>query len=721
MDETSALGVGSSHPAAAPAGRIASRSDGEQSTLRAGALSIGNGSPAPPERAFSIADGSRAPGGALWRLLCAAAERALGLRELERIYARVRAAQIAGDPETHLVHLVHVVQTPAAHVSGGAGSEVVAEIRSGPRQNRAAAPIETSAAAARERCRLFMHEAIEALGVACHVGDDELERIPQRGPLVVVANHPFGAIEGLLLGALLARARPDVKIMANHLLARITELRECMIFVDPFGGRDAARRNMAPLREAMRWLKGDGALLVFPAGEVAHITLRRGLCEGPWSDDVARLIVRSGAAVLPVYVGGRNSLALQLLGLLHPRLRTAMLPRELLRQRGRRIGVRIGAAISGRWLARFTEAGEIAEFLRLRTLGLGLQAESKPGAGDASAETGSRGGPAPIEPPAPGDRLAAEIDALPGEARLVRAAEFDVYCCEARAIPATLREIGRLREITFRAVGEGTGRPVDLDRFDEHYLHLFVWHRNQREVVGAYRLGLADEITHRHGVKGLYTSTLFKYGRTLLRQLGPAIELGRSFVVAEHQRAYAPLLLLWKGIGRFVAMNPRYRTLFGAVSISAEYDSMTKRLLLAFLREHHFANDLARLARPRTPPALGRLGEGERRVLSRVVARLEDVEALVRECEAGRRGVPVLLRQYLKLGARLLGFNVDPAFGDCIDGLFCADLLRVDRAILDRYMGPEAAEAFLRCHSPAPAPLAAARRQERAEAAAPTG
>jgi hypothetical protein len=267
-----------------------------------------------------------------------------------------------------------------------------------------------------------------------------------------------------------------------------------------------------------------------------------------------------------------------------------------------------------------------------------------------------------------------------------------------------LQEIGRLREITFRAVGEGTGRSADLDAFDPHYLHLFVWDREASRIAGAYRLGLTDEIVPRSGLAGLYTYTLFKFGRRLLGRLGPAIELGRSFVVGDYQRSYAPLLLLWKGIGRFAAARPRYRRLFGAVSISDEYDSTTKEMLMSFLRLHCLDESLAAMLRPRNPPrgAIRRRPRfgvlQDRDLLSAVVHDINDVDELVREIESDAKGIPILLRQYLKLNARLLGFNIDPVFGNVLDGLFYVDLTQIDRCVLDRYMGRAEAAAFLGYH-----------------------
>jgi putative hemolysin len=300
-----------------------------------------------------------------------------------------------------------------------------------------------------------------------------------------------------------------------------------------------------------------------------------------------------------------------------------------------------------------------------------------------------RPGPRPTPPPVATRGLATAIDANIAaieSSLLMESGAFQVYCASASDLPAILPEIGRLRELTFRGVGEGTGRARDLDRFDEQYRHLFVWHRDRHEIAGAYRLGATDVL----GVENLYTRTLFDYDESLLRQIGPALELGRSFVQPEYQRDFSPLLLLWKGISRLVAQQPRYRRLFGVVSISDRYQTTSRQLLVKFLSHTRFDADLGRLVRARNPPA-----PRSEFVDAVTVERLEDVCALVRQIEPDGKDIPVLLRQYLNLKAKLLGFTVDPSFGNVLDGLVLVDLHDVEPAILSRYMGKREARAFL--------------------------
>jgi putative hemolysin len=501
----------------------------------------------------------------------------------------------------------------------------------------------------------FAERVLDALSIDLDVAGCGLDGIPEKGPLIVAANHPRGALDGLVLTAAIRRVRPDARLLANYLLARIPEMRAACFFVDPFAGPAAEARSLAGLRAAHVWLKRGGALIMFPAGEVANERDSAGApIERAWSNSFGRLASATGASVVPVFLEGANSNAFYAAGTLHARLRTALLPRELLKTRGARVRIHVGRSFS---------------------------------AGGDAADVTRRGQAASIDAVAT-STSADEVRQLGSDVRLLQSGRFDVFCTEASTIPATLQEIGRLRADTYRAAGEGTGARVDLDQFDRHYLHLFVWDREAATVVGAYRVGRSDQILDQRGLNGLYTRTLFTYERDLIDAMGPALELGRSFVRAEYQRHHQPLLLLWRGIGEFIGRHPQYRTLFGPVSISAAYAGPSQELLTGFLRQHHF--DAARAAmvaslRPCAPPASS----------ADVPSAVNEVDRLLSALEADGKGMPVLLRHYLQLGARALAFSIDPAFGNVIDALMTVDLEEVRPALLRRYLGDEAARRYV--------------------------
>lgn len=545
----------------------------------------------------------------------------------------------------------------------------------------------------------FARRALQAMNVTWKVHASEENPFPAAGPVVVVANHPFGGIEGMLLLALLEPFRRDVKVLANYLLARLPETRDSFIFVDPFGFARSARVNVRPLRQALGWLREGHVLGVFPAGEVSSVDIRTGQVRDPaWSPSVAAIVRRTQATVVPVFFAGHNGPLFNLAGMLHPRLRTLMLPQQLVNKRNRELSVQIGRAIAWREMAEYAADEQLIQYLRLRTYIL-AEREPRPTRLPAALPFKRRGKRRlPVAAAGPPEAQAREIAALPPDHLLLSAGELRVYHSGAGHIPEVLRELGRLREITFRAVGEGTGKPLDIDRFDETYLHLFIWNEERHEIVGAYRLGLADEIVAAQGVKGLYTSTCFRFDERLMRHLQPAIELGRSFVRPEYQKAFSPLLLLWRGIGAFVARHPRYTHLFGPVSITNEYRDASRNLILRSLRFSNFEHELARLVRPRRRPRRPRRAEWNLPDFHPYVDNIEMVSTLVQEIENDQKGIPILLRQYLKLGGRLLAFNVDPDFSDALDCLIAVNILRTDPRALRRYMGADEANTYRAHH-----------------------
>jgi putative hemolysin len=529
---------------------------------------------------------------------------------------------------------------------------------------------------------------LDTLDVKYELSDEDREKIPTTGPLVVVANHPFGAIEGVILGDLLTRLRPDARMLGNHLLTRMPELAPWIIPVNPFGGHRATQSNIGPLKACLRWLQGGGALGVFPAGTVSHLRLNaRAISDPPWHPSVAALVRHTGATVVPVFFEGRNSLVFQLAGLIHAGLRTALLPHELLRRSHSRLVLRVGRPIGPDKLARYSDDRTATSYLRFKTYMLKRRTSPvRPRFRPPLAR--SKAAMEPLAEAVPPAELAAEIAGLPPAALLHEQGDYQLFSARAAQIPAMLREIGRLREKTFREVSEGTGRATDLDRYDEQYVHLFMWNRARSELVGSYRMGHVDELLEHGGVGALYTSSLFKFDEGFLQRLGPALELGRSFIRAEYQRKPTSLALVWRGIGEYLVRHPRYKVLFGPVSISRDYQNLSRRLMVEFLARERGDRALSGLVKPKKP-VRDRLRPDERAVFGPLVKDVDDISGLVSDIEEDNKGMPVLLRHYLRLNARLLSFNVDPAFGHCIDGLIVVDLRTTEPKILKRFMGEQ--------------------------------
>ena len=531
----------------------------------------------------------------------------------------------------------------------------------------------------------------------------DLAQFPVHGAAIVVANHPRGIVEGLILTVLLESVRPDYRVLVNSGLSRIDPMGEHAIWVNPFATAAAHAENRAPLRRCIRWLAGGGLLAMFPAGEVAHLNWTDGSAIEPcWNTAAVRLALHTRTTVIPVFFEGCNSLPFHLAGTLHPGLRTMALPREFMKMRGKTVEVRIGSPISWDLLKQYRTVASASEYLRSRTLFLTHRPHSA--APDFPANAPQKP-VAPVRPQGCDRMLAAEADALPPSATLVRSQEFSVFAARAGEIPNLLAEIGRCREEAFRLVGEGTGKETDVDWFDRHYCHLILWHNGDRRLAGAYRMALTRDVIAEHGVRGLYTSTLFHFKPAFFDRLGPALELGRSFVCPDYQKSYAPLLLLWKGIARFVQQHPEAAVLFGAVSISREYQEASRGLIASYLAGRMLRH-LTPLVRPRKKWRGPTARQGIVKNLAAVAASLDDISLSISDIESDRKGVPVLIRQYLKAGGRVIAFNLDCDFSDSVDALIAADLRTAPLSLLERCMGRSEAKAFLEWHSRCPAPAA---------------
>ncbi len=551
--------------------------------------------------------------------------------------------------------------------------------------------------------QLIFDSMLQAQRITPVVSRQDIDRIPKSGPVVAIANHPFGLVEGAILGSIFAKARPDFKIMVNSLLSEVPEFQQHFIWVDPFGTAQSTKSNLRGIKESLSFLKRDqGLLAIFPAGEVAHMQIRRGEITDPaWSPNVTRLIQRTGATVLPMYFTGANSTLFQIAGMIHPKLRTALLPHEFLNKHDQKLELRIGSPITPARIAEYENEEDLTAYLRQRTFLLRHRESAEP----KPARIFSFPKPQflqstrePIASPADAATLESEIATLKP---LLESGEYAVYIAQAPDIQNVLHEICRLRELTFRAVGEGTGKAIDTDAFDNHYKHLFVWRKNARHIVGAYRLGETGPILKQFGAKGLYTNTLFAFKREFLEKLGPAIELGRSFVRPEEQKNYAPLLILWKGIGAYIAANPHVKILFGPVSISADYQRASRQLIVSFFRTLRDSKGLSRFVRGRN--LFGVRPTKAFREFGNITAwDLDELSECVGELERDQKGVPVLLRQYLKLGGKLLAFNVDKKFANALDGLILVDLAETDSSMVEKYLGKAGAKAFFAAHKPIP-------------------
>ncbi len=543
----------------------------------------------------------------------------------------------------------------------------------------------------------FCETALNSFNVLPEISKENLARIPREGAVVVIANRPFGGLGCLVLASVLHSVRTDIKVVAERWLEHVSETERPFFHPDPLR-KDPAGREA--LEECIRWLRRGGVLALFPACQISGIKLRRKAVADPeWRSGLAKIIRQTEASALPIFFTGHNDALFQRLGLVCRRFSSLVLRRKYLNHRRKEINVRVGSLIPFAKLDNFDSDKDMIAYLRMRTYILNSRTLGEPpGTGGHAASHVRESDFEEIAQPRNLERMAEEVRHLPPEQTLAQTGELTVIQASASQIPVLLHELGRLRETTFRQVGEGTGKSLDLDRFDRHYDHLFVWNAEKKELVGAYRLGPTDRILEHFGKPGLYTSTLFDFKPGMLRKINPALELGRSFVRAEYQKTYAPLMLLWKGIGQFVLKNPRYKILFGPVSINRRYNSTSRQLMIQFLKANNYWRDLAKLVKAKTPLKKMPIKGYDAKATGSLPASVQDLSTLVADIEADQKGVPILLKQYLKLGGRLLGCNIDANFSNVLDALLLIDLTRTDHKILVRYMGKKQAGEFLAYH-----------------------
>lgn len=344
-----------------------------------------------------------------------------------------------------------------------------------------------------------------------------------------------------------------------------------------------------------------------------------------------------------------------------------------------RVSVRVGTPILPEEMALFERNRPWGQFLQAKIFSLGSTFDIQP-------EHFTGGKPAdqhPVADPVDPSLIEADIASLKPECLITSRGPFDVYVAPFIELPNVMFEIARLRELTFRVAGEGTGQPRDLDEYDLYYLQLIIWDREARKIAGGYRLGQGDRIFKRFGVNGFYTSSLFKMKEGFYTILGQAVELGRSYVVPDYQKHRLPLFLLWKGILHFLLANPQYRYLYGPVSISKEFSDVSKSVIVEFVKQFCFDQDLARLVRPRKPFRIKTKSVNTRLLAEMLHGEFDALESFVEAIEPAHFKVPVLFRQYLKQNARFIAFNVDPNFSDCLDGLMILDLRNLPASTIE--------------------------------------
>ncbi|CAK0753831.1 GNAT family N-acetyltransferase [Gammaproteobacteria bacterium] len=501
------------------------------------------------------------------------------------------------------------------------------------------------------------------------VSNIDHENIPAVGRLVIVANHPLGALDALALIRMVGEVRRDIKVVANDLLMHLAPLHSLLLPVDNLGA-STHRDGIQRISEA---LEREEAVIFFPAGEVSRAG-PTGIRDGKWKAGFLRLAVKNGAPLLPLHIDARNSVLFYGLSMLYKPLAAVLLVHEMFKQHSKLVHFRVGEPIPVRAL----QSPGLTTKTQVRLVRDHLQRIAKGKRGLFVTERA-------IAHPEERRAIKREID---GAELLGTTSDGKrIHLFNAAADSALLREIGRLREITFRAVGEGSGQRRDLDRYDPYYRHLVLWDADELEVVGAYRIGEAGSIISRQGLTGLYTHTLFELRDGLMPLLEQGLELGRSFVQPRYWGSRA-LDYLWQGIGAYLKSRPEVRYLFGPVSISNSYPALAKALLVQLYRSHF--GETTELVAARNPY---RIGSREQEMCGRLIGGVDydtDFRVVKKQLAALGSNIPTLYKQYSELcepgGVRFLDFNIDSAFQECIDGFLLVEVARIKEGKKRRYM-----------------------------------
>lgn len=513
-------------------------------------------------------------------------------------------------------------------------------------------------------------EILKKLEISYGFVADGQQNIPKEGAAIVICNHPTGAMDGIILIDAIKKVRPDVRFMGNFLLDRIEPMRKYFIAVDPFDSRNRLT-NTKGLRESLEHLNNGGLLAIFPAGEVA--TWQKGfrdIKDKEWEAPALKFIRRAKMPVLPLYIKAGNSTLFRLMGKINPKLRTAMLPHELFNKGGRNISIVAGTAIAPKRLEPLGEK-EYDNYLRAS---VDYLAESSPKKRVIGPHPGKADLSGIVSRP-PQEALEGELEAIKGEYMLFENSEQALFCVPTGMIPNIMTEIGRLREITFRQVGEGTMKALDMDSFDDYYHQLFLWDKSAGLLMGGYRMGFGNEIIPKYGIKGFYTDTLFRYSDEMAPVLEKSIELGRSFIAEEYQRRPNSLMMLWKGIVYTLLRHKESDSMIGPVTISGEFTSASKMIIATWLRGGYYNEKLAGYVRPVT--GMKGIKTGIDLSLIKGIRQVDLIAKLVIDMEHEDRTVPVLVKKYLGLNSSVLGFNVDPDFADALDALMLVDIRNI--------------------------------------------
>ena len=523
----------------------------------------------------------------------------------------------------------------------------------------------------------FSLKLLSILGITFKGDQTLLSKIPSKGRFIVVCNHPYGMIEGVAIAYLLSTIRPDTKVVANVGLKILKELQDYFIFTNPLNSKSVI--NQQALKSCFAHLENDGLLVIFPAGRVStYQDNENEITDAPWNRLSASLAIKTKSPVLPVFISGQNSKLFHQLGRIYFRLRLLMLVRELLKLKNHCIEFSANNPITPDQYHHFKSPQHLNDFFRLQCYL--NQHKTEPPTQSLKSK--------PLISEVNGDLILDEILQLDQTQTLLNYHHFTVYYSEYEQIPQTLREITRLRELTFRLLNEGSGEECDSDEFDKTYIQLFVFDHKEKKIVGAYRIGRTDKLLKSADKSALYLSNVFQFDKTAFNIKHPCLELGRSFINPDYQKSFYGLLLLWRGICTFAFKHPQYRTLYGTVSLSTHYHPLSITLISKAL------NKKSSFVKARVPYQHINNTELDN-YFNKYKVDITQLSLLIQAVEKDRKTLPILAKHYHKMGAEFHCLGLDAHFNNTPGLLLRVDLPKSPDKLLNLYFGKENKKAYL--------------------------
>ena len=516
----------------------------------------------------------------------------------------------------------------------------------------------------------FLDAILKHYSIDFSIPEEDLKRLPKEGPFITISNHPLGGIDGVLLLKIIGSIRPDFKILGNFLLHRVTPMEPYILAVNPFQNKKNIKSSIPGFKSALSHLQEGAPLGIFPAGEVSTIKKGTLVIDKVWEEPVLKLIRKAQVPIVPLYFHAKNSSLFYRLAKINDVFRTAKLPSELYSQKKRPIKIRIGYPIQVETQNKQESLSDFSKLLRKKTYLLCSAYAKERYKNPIPTSITPPKAPKKIANAVPYEVMAEEIEKLrEKKCRLLKHHNYEVFLAQKKDMPYLLTEIGRQRELTFRAIGEGTNNALDLDVYDQYYHHLFLWDTTKKGVVGAYRMGMGAEIFSEHGIRGFYLQDLFRIAPELYSMMQNSIEMGRAYIIKEYQQKPMPLFLLWKGIIHTTLRYPNYQYLIGGVSISTRFSDFSKAIMAAFMKDYYWDPTVAQYISPKKE-FKAQINDADKTfVFKETQADINKLDRLINELEPGNLRVPVLIKKYLKQNAKVIAFNVDPLFNNAVDAL----------------------------------------------------